>query len=113
MRHTDLTRDRKLRATLRAMTFLLLGLGLCLLAAYWVKESGALLAGIYTTFALGIGGALGLFINGNVKVHQATADAPPPGTFVAVGTGGATSPDGTTWTTRTPAPPASPSGGQP
>lgn len=81
MKTTDLTRDRKLRATLRAMLYLLLGLAGTLVAARFVDGAGALLAGVFTTYALGIGGALGLFINGNVKVHgvNAGAEPPPPG----------------------------------
>jgi uncharacterized membrane protein YphA (DoxX/SURF4 family) len=33
-----------------------------------------LLAGLYTPYAAAVGGALALFINGNVKVHQAQAE---------------------------------------
>lgn len=75
-RTTDLTRDRKVRVTLQAMHLLTLGLALCLLGAWLVKDSVGLLVGLYAPFGVGIGGALGLFINGNVQVHRANAAAP-------------------------------------
>jgi hypothetical protein len=82
MKQTDLTRDRKVRVTLAAMLLLFLGLAACLVVAAFAKDSVALLAGLYVPFATGVGMALGLFINGNVKVHQAqvaAGEAPAPG----------------------------------
>jgi hypothetical protein len=80
MRPTDSTRDRKVRITLHAMRFMLIGLLTCLAVALVSKEVGLILAGLYVPFATGIGAALGLFINGNVRVHQAQAAAQrPPG----------------------------------
>jgi hypothetical protein len=73
----DLTRDRKLKAALAAMLLYFLGLVCCLVTAIWVKDSIGLLVGLYTPFGVGIGGALALFINGNVKVHQAQAGSAP------------------------------------
>ena len=79
MKTTDLTRDRKVRMTLRAMHLLTLGLAMCLLAGVARHDIAALLVGLYAPFGLGIGGALGLFINGNVRVHQAQAQGQPGG----------------------------------
>lgn len=72
-------KDRKLRVTRLTMWLLLGGLVGCLVACALVKESAVLIGGLYTSYALGVGSALALFINGNVKVHQAQVNAPPPG----------------------------------
>lgn len=74
---TDLTRDRKVRVTLHAMHLITLGLCACLLTAIRLHDSVGLLVGLFGPFAAGIGAALGLFVNGNVKVHQANAGASP------------------------------------
>lgn len=70
-RVTDLTRDRKLKAALYAISILFLGLAACLVAAYFIKDSLGLVVGLYTPFGLGVTGALGILTAGNVKVHQA------------------------------------------
>jgi hypothetical protein len=79
MKLTDFTRERKVRVTLVAILALFLGLLACLVVAATTEAAGiGLLAGLYTPFAAGVGGALALFINGNVKVHQAQAETPKP-----------------------------------
>lgn len=79
-RTTDLTRDRKVRVTLHAMHLLTLGFCAALLTSIKLDDSVGLLVGLYTPFGIGIGSALGLFVNGNVQVHRANAaaEAPPP-----------------------------------
>lgn len=77
--NTDTTRNRKLIAYFVAVGALVGGLVACLSVAWFGgKDSIGLLAGLYSPFALGVGGALALFVNGNVKVHQAQAAAAPP-----------------------------------
>ncbi len=71
----DLSRDRKVRVTLHAIWALWLGLVGCLVVAVAKHEVGMILTGLYVPFATGVAGALGLFVNGNVKVHQANAAA--------------------------------------
>jgi predicted histidine transporter YuiF (NhaC family) len=79
MNLADFTRERKVRVTLAAILALFLGLLACLGVAATTEAAGiGLLAGLYTPFAAGVGGALALFINGNVKVHQAQAEKTPP-----------------------------------
>lgn len=73
----DITRDRKLKAVLAAMILIFLGLFSCLAAGVWRANLGLVLGGLYVSFVGGIGAALALFINGNVKVHQ--AQNPTPG----------------------------------
>jgi hypothetical protein len=74
---TDLTRDRKVRVTLHAVWSLFLGLVACLGVIAYKHEVGLVLSGLYVPFATGVGAALGLFINGNVKVHQAQSEPKP------------------------------------
>lgn len=59
--------------TLRAMYLLAAGLCICLAAAFFVRDSLALIAGLYSSYCIGVGAALGLFINGNVQVHRTDA----------------------------------------
>lgn len=75
---SDVTRDRKLRATLHAVWALFFGLIACLAVVAYKHEVGLVLSGLYVPFATGIGAALGLFINGNVRVHQAQAGGAQP-----------------------------------
>lgn len=77
-RTTDLTRDRKLRATLTALNLITLGLALCLLVAAVSTQAALMLAGLYVPFVTGVGANLHLFIAGNVKVHQAQAAGAEP-----------------------------------
>jgi hypothetical protein len=75
-RNIDLTRDRKLRATLQALNLITLGLALCLLVAAVSTQAAIMLSGLYVPFVAGVGANLHLFIAGNVKVHEAQATAP-------------------------------------
>lgn len=63
---------RKVRAFNTTVAILFLGMITCLLASK-NENVGAIAIGVYVPFATGVGAALGLFINGNVKVHQAQA----------------------------------------
>lgn len=69
---SDLTRDRKVRVTLHVAWLAFFGLVACLFGAKFIEGSVGLVFGLFVPFATGLGTYLGLFINGNVKVHQAT-----------------------------------------
>lgn len=71
-------RDRKVRVTLHAMYLAFSGLVACLLTAVLVRDSIGLLVGLYTPFGLAVGGALQIFVSGNVRVHQAQAGGEKP-----------------------------------
>lgn len=70
-------RNRKLRAAYTAMGALSGGLLACLVTLARVTDSGATVAGLFVTFAGGVGAALALFINGNVRTHAIEKAGPP------------------------------------
>jgi hypothetical protein len=70
----EASRERKVRVTLWSNWLLSGGLVACLLAAIYMKDIGLVITGLYVPFAAGIGTNLALFVNGNVKVHQAQGE---------------------------------------
>jgi hypothetical protein len=74
MKYDD-PKDRKLRMTRLAIWMLGGGLAASLVGGYFIENSLGLIVGLYVPFGTGIGGVLALFINGNVKVHQAQVGA--------------------------------------
>lgn len=61
---------RKVRAFNTTVVILFLGMLACLIASK-DTDVGGIAIGVYVPFATGVGAALGLFMNANVKVHQA------------------------------------------
>lgn len=70
---SDVTRDRKVRMSRRALWFLFAGLLFCLGASLLRPEAAAALIGIYTPFCGGVAGVLAFFANANARVHEAQA----------------------------------------
>ena len=75
-RPVETERNRKLLATNRAIDRCTFGLAGCLAVACYRPELGLMLAGLLVPYLTAVGANLALFIQGNVKVHQATGGEP-------------------------------------